>query len=582
MEQEKGTLRNRFDREYNLPLLGRLSQLIKSFSLTEKVIFYFFSIILVISGLTLIYKVNKNYLVEVPDYGGSLTEGIIGFPRFINPVLSTSDADKDLTALVYSGLLKTTSLGDTIPDLAEKYEVSSDGLTYTVTLKDNLEFQDGTKVTADDVIFTVEKIQDPNLKSPRSGAWEGVRVNKIDDRTIIFNLQEPFSPFIQNLTIGILPKHIWRSISDEEFPFSQFNIKPIGSGPFKIDSQSYSGGGLPNEYTLKSFQKYSLGQPYISRIIVKSYSGEKDLLEAYKNGDIESIHGVSPKQIPGLQANEGNVILSTLPRVFGVFFNQNVAQVLVNKEVRQALDIATDKNEIVNNILGGYGKVINSPVPNSAYNDTQSTSTEVKIQAAKTLLEKNGWKLNENGIYAKKDKKTSYTLSFSIYTGDAPELKETAILLQRQWQKIGARIDVKIFELSDLNQNIIKTRKYDSLLFGEIIGGDGDMYPFWHSSQRTSPGLNVAMYANVKADKILENLRKTTNEDKKMELLSDLDEELSNDKPAIFTYSPYFIYIIPNNVKGVRIGTLTNPGDRFSDINKWYIETNNVWKIFTN
>lgn len=580
---EKGKFRNLFQKEYKLPLSERASNLLNKFTMTEKVFFYTFVSVFVLSGLTLLYKVNKNFMVEVPDYGGTLTEGVIGYPRFINPVLSTSDSDKDLTALVYSGLMRTTSFGETIPDLAEKYEISGDGLTYTFTLKDNAVFQDGTRVTADDIVFTIEKIQDPNLKSPRSGSWEGVRVSKIDEKTVSFSLREPFAPFIQNLTLGILPKHIWKNISIEEFPFSQFNVKPIGSGPYKIDSQNYSGGGLPNQYTLKSFKNYALGKAYITTIIIKSYASEKDLIDAYKNGDIESLHSISPKQLPSLQVVKDDIVLSPLPRIFGVFFNQNVAPVLVNKEVRQALEIATDKNEIISSILGGYGKVISSPIPGIQATIDEATSTESRILKAKSLLEKNGWKLNENGIYVKKDKKNvTTTLSFSISTGDATELKETAMLLQRQWQKIGARVEVKIFELGDLNQNIIKTRKYDSLLFGEIIGKDGDLYPFWHSSQRNSPGLNIAMYTNLKADKILENLRKTNDEDKKINLLSDLDKEFQNDKPAILTYSPYFIYIIPNRVKGVKLGTLTYPGERFSDVNRWYIETNNVWQIFKN
>lgn len=582
MEQEKGKFKKLLDKKFELPFAQRALNLINKFTTTEKVIFYVFTAVFIISGLTLLYKVNKNFMVDVPDYGGTLTEGIVGYPRFINPVLSTSDSDKDLTALVYSGLTKTTSFGETIPDLAEKVDISPDGLAYTVTLKDKAVFQDGVKVTADDVLFTIEKVQDPNLKSPRSGAWDGVRVTKIDDKTIVFTLREAFAPFIQNLTLGILPKHIWKNISIEEFPFSQFNIKPIGSGPYKIESQNYSGGGLPNQYNLKTFKNYALGKPYITNIIIKSYASEKELIDAYKNGDIESLHSISPKQLPNLQVEKDEIILSTLPRIFGVFFNQNVGQVLVNKEVRQALEIATDKKEIAEKALGGYAKIIDSPIPgkDSIYNE--ATSSDARIQRAKAVLEKAGWKLNDSGIYTKKDKKNTTTLSFSITTGDVQELKDTALILQKQWQKMGANVEVKIFELSDLNQNIIKTRKYDSLLFGEIIGKDGDLYPFWHSSERTAPGLNVAMYANVKADKILETLRKTSDESKKQNLLEDLDKELTNDKPAVLTYSPYFIYIVPNKVKGVKLGTLNYPGERFSDVNKWYIETNNVWQIFNN
>jgi peptide/nickel transport system substrate-binding protein len=578
----KDSLNDFGNKEWHIPFMKRAGNLIQSFTMTEKIIFYVFSAVFVVSGITLLYKVNKNFLVEVPDYGGTLVEGVVGYPRFINPVLASSDSDKDLTSLVYSGLLKSNPDGGVDLDLAEKYNISDDGLTYTFTLKNNLSFHDGYKVTADDVVYTIEKIQDGVLKSPRSGSWEGVKVQKIDDLTVVFTLPNQYSPFIQNLTIGILPKHIWKNISAEEFPFSQFNVKPVGTGPYKIDSQNFSNNGLPNEYKLKSFSKYSLGRPFISNIVIKSYQTEKDLADAYKSGDVESMHSISPKTLTDLEIKKEDIKLSPLPRIFGVFFNQNVAQVLVNKEVRLALDAATDKKEIINNILNGYGKIINSPVPGIESDYEDATSTEARIFKAKSILEKAGWKINEDGIYQKKDKKGTSILSFSITTGDASELKETAMLLQRQWQKIGARVEVKIYEIGDLNQDIIRTRKYDSILFGEIIGKDLDLYPFWHSSQRNSPGLNIAMYANVKTDKALEAFRKTDDESNKTELLKDFDAEIQNDKPAIFTYSPYFIYVIPEKVKGVKIGSLTYSGERFSDVHKWYIETNNIWEIFKN
>ncbi|HEY0221077.1 MAG TPA: ABC transporter substrate-binding protein [Candidatus Paceibacterota bacterium] len=569
-------------RRWDLPYSHKIKTLINSFSLTEKVIFYFLSVVLLLSGITLLFQVNKFFLVEVPDYGGTLTEGVVGSPRFINPLLATSDIDRDLTSLVYSGLLKMDFAGNFIPDVAEKYEISEDGLEYTVTLKDDVYFHDGVKLTADDVIFTVEKAQDPNLKSPRSGNWEGIKVHKVDEKTLVFVLRQQYSPFINNLTLGILPKHIWKNASIEEIPFSQFNTKPIGAGPYKLEDISYAGSGLPNEYRFKSYAKYSLGKAYITNLVIKSFSNEGDLIKAYKSGDIESMHSISPKQLPELEINKEDIILSPLPRIFGVFFNQNIAPVFVNKEVRVALDMATDKKAIIDSILGGYGKEIDGPIPTTSIESAPLKSEEERIKDAEEHLTKNGWEKNSDGIFQKKGKSGSTLLSFSISTGDAPELKETAILLQKQWQKLGALVEVKIFEIGDLNQNIIKTRKYDSLLFGEIIGRDSDLYPFWHSAARISPGLNIAMYTNIKADRILENIRKTTSVSEQKKLLNDLNQEIKNDTPAVFTYSPYFVYIVPDKVHNARIGALTYPGERFNDISTWYIETNNVWKIFRN
>jgi len=537
--------------------------------------------IFVISGISLLYQVNKAFMVEVPDYGGTLTEGVVGSPRFINPLLATSDTDKDLTSLIYSGLLKVNSSGKLILDLAESYTISSDSLTYDFILKNDIFFQDGTKVTADDVVFTVERAQDPNLLSPRKANWDGVTVKKIAGNEISFTLKQSYSPFIQNTTLGILPKHIWSKATIEEFPFSQFNTKPVGSGEYRIDSITYTGSGLPSEYHLKAFNKYSLGQPYITSLIIKSYQNENDIINAYKNGDIESLHSISPKQLPNLEVRSDEVILSPLPRIFGVFFNQNVAPVLVYKEVRQALTAATDKQSLIDSVIGGFGQAIDGPVPKESIADKNSIVPDPnRAEEAKAILVKAGWKQNSSGIFQKKDKKSTVTLAFSISTGDAPELKEAATLLQRQWKAIGADVTVKIFEVGDLNQNIIRPRKYDSLLFGEIVGKDLDLYPFWHSSQRNSPGLNIALYTNIKADKLLENIRKTTDQAEQKLYLDSFNKEIKSDIPAVFTYSPYFIYIVPNKVHNVNIGTPTTSSERFSDIGQWYIETNNVWKIF--
>ncbi len=567
-------------KEWHIRFLDKLMSIVRSFSVTEKFLFVVFSIVFITSSLSLLYSVNKSFLTEIPDYGGSLTEGVVGSPRFINPILSSSDIDRDLTTLVYSGLMKADSNGELIPDIAESYTVSDDGLEYVFKIKNNITFQDGVKLTADDVVFTIEKAQDPLLKSPREINWTGVITEKIDNYTVIFSLKQPYSPFIQNTTIGILPKHIWKDTTIEEFPFSKYNTSPIGTGPYKVESISYTDSGLPKVYNLVSFNKYSLGKPYITNINIKSYQNEKEIIDAYKNDEIESLHSISPKQLPDLRNGSEKVLLSPLPRIFGVFFNQNIAPVLVYKEVRQALDVGADKQSIVDQILDGYGQTIDSPVPFKNVTESSASTTTKKTENAKNILIKAGWKQNNAGIFEKKEKKGTTKLSFSISTGNAPELKEAAFLLQKQWQMMGAEVDVKVFEIGDLNQNVIKTRKYDTLLFGTIIGRDSDLYPFWHSSNRNSPGLNIAMYANVKADKILENIRKTSDKTERKNLLENFNKEIKNDIPAVFTYSPYFIYIVPDKVKNVNLGSLTNPGERFINVSKWHIETSNVWQIF--
>lgn len=559
---------------------------IRSSSLTERLVLAILVLALVSSGLSIAWRMNNSFLVGVPEEGGILREGIIGIPRFINPVLSASEADKDMTALIYSGLLKATPENELVLDAASDFSISPDGRTYTFKIKENLVFHDGSLLTADDVEFTVLKIQDPSTKSPRRGAWEGVGVEKVNSHEIRFTLKQAHSPFAENLTVGILPKQIWKDVPTDQFSFSQLNVDPVGSGPYKVKSIKRNSIGLPLFYELDAFPKYALGRPFISKLITYFYQNEKELLSAYKDGRIESLNGISPRSATEIKKKESEMAVSVLPRIFGVFFNQNQAAIFVNKEVRQALSLALERERIVDTVLGGYGRVVSGPTLGMA-EDTASesaTSTEEMsaADAALALLTKSGWGPNpETGIMEKRASRTSTTtLSFSLETSDTAELKQAAEIIKESWQKIGASVDVKIFETSDLNQNIIRPRKFDALFFGTVIGRTSDLYPFWHSSQRNDPGVNVALYANIKTDKLLEEIRATSSAIVRSEKLRQFEEIVKEDAPAAFAYAPEFIYIVPKKLRGVRLGQITNSGERFLNIHEWFINTNKVWEIF--
>ncbi|MEK7066299.1 MAG: ABC transporter substrate-binding protein, partial [Patescibacteria group bacterium] len=338
--------------------------------------FYFFLTVFVVSSSLLLWKVNQAYLVEFPAYGGQLKEGIIGSPRFINPILAMSDADRDMTSLIYSGLMKSNSKGDLVPDLAESYSISKDGLIYKFKLKDNAYFHNGEKVTTDDVEFTINKTQDSVLKSPKRANWDSVTVKKLNDNEIEFILKQPYSPFLENTTLGILPKKVWANFDNDQFSFSLSNIEPIGSGPYKIKSLKKDSYGIPTYYTLVSFNKYVSGAPYIKNLMINFYQNEKSLIDAFKGRDIESISAVSSQNAEMLKDESGlRIIRSPLPRIFGVFFNQSQAPVLGNKEVREALNAAIDKDRIVSDVLNGYGIGIDSPIPPDLI-ETKSATAE--------------------------------------------------------------------------------------------------------------------------------------------------------------------------------------------------------------
>jgi peptide/nickel transport system substrate-binding protein len=572
-------------KEFRLKGSEKILKIISNFSATEKFIFAFLTIIIFISAISLASKVNSLFLVSVPAHGGEFSEGIIGLPRTINPVLAFTDTDKDLTNLLYSGLMKYES-GVLVPDLAESYKVSDDGLIYNFKLRSDLRFHDGTQITTDDVEFTIQKIQDSEIKSPKRADWASVSIKKINNIEIQFILKQPYAPFLSNTTIGIIPKNVWKNLTADQFIFNKNNLEPVGSGPYEINSIEKDNVGTPISYRLSSFNKFHTGEPYISDITIIFYQNEDEIINSFKNGTIDNFAGISPKRASELASTTKDLLIvnNPLPRIFGLFLNQNNSPVLVNKEVRQALNLAVDRKKIVDQVLYRYGVSIDGPLPFDSSEPTtiKGGNNIADKQTAKSILAKNGWSINSNGVMAKKVGGLQQTLEISIATADSEDLKQAAEIVKKDWEEIGAKVNVRVFEYGDLTQNIIKARKYDALLFGEIINKDLDLYAFWHSSQRNSPGLNVAMYVNSKVDSLLEEARTTYKQDQLEKINKSFEKIIKEDVPAVFLYSPDYIYVMSKNIKGYNIKSIANNSERFYGIDKWYIETDEVWKIFVN
>jgi peptide/nickel transport system substrate-binding protein len=528
--------------------------------------------------LAIIIEINFLVSEPVPATGGFLNEGIIGTPRFINPLLAASDADRNLSALIYSGLLRVAADGSLLPDLAESYNASADGLAYTFTLKPNLVWPDGEPLTTADVEFTINQALNPQLKSSRRASWEGVKLTVVNEREIRFELKQPYPSFLENATMGILPRHLWQEFDQATFALSRYNTEAVGSGPYQVSAIKTDDTGVPVYYDLVPFKKFALGPAKISRLRLYFYPTETELLNAYERGEIEAAVALSAESATALAGGGAPVASQPLPRVFGVFFNQNRAPVLANLEVRQALDLALDKQKIIDEVLGGYGEVANGPIP--WLEKTASSTPGADLAGAKKLLTAKGWTLNAQNLWTKKTKTATTTLAFTLATSDTPELKHAAELIKAAWETLGAQVELKIFSLGDLNQNVIRPRQYDALFFGEVLGRHPDLFPFWDSSQRLDPGLNIALYTNSAVDKLLAAARTATSTASLRETEIKLEDLIAADTPAVFVYAPHFLYLLPTKVRGVSLPPLNTPADSFLAVHQWYTETDRVWKVF--
>lgn len=573
---------------FKLPLKEKISRAVAALSGKERRVFVVLAFVLTISSLTLLQMLNKSLMIAVPLRGGAISEGIVGTPRFVNPVLASSPADLDMVALVYSGLMRKTNSGTPVPGLALKYEMGKDGLTYTFTLRDDIYFHNGEPVTAEDVIFTINQVKNSVIKSPEKVNWDGIAVEKIDDRTIEFKLRQPNANFLQNAALGIMPKSLWE---DDPIELNSLNTAPIGSGPYRIEGVGREASGIITSYELAAFEDFALGKPYVEKINFYFYPNETDMLGALLEGRVSQISSVSPRDAEMLKNKGYRIESEVMPRIFGLFFNQNKNQIFLDKTVTRAINDAIDKEKIVRDVLLGYGQAVNRPIPESLAGQNEELIASVKETRAETVtrvrenLKKAGWSQNEEGFFQKtitdkNKRKTSTVLEFSISTGNAPELAQTALLIQNDLREVGIKADIKTFEVGNLNQNVIRPREFDALLFGQIVNRESDLFAFWHSSQRKDPGQNVAMYTNARADKLLEDAFITVNDKSRREKYADVEAEILKDRPAVFLYSPNFIYVVSPALRGMELGRMASPANRFRAAHSWFVQTEDVWKIF--
>lgn len=559
-----------------------IERLVRRFSPFEWVVFLVLLIVLFTSSLTLLLRLHTLALVEVPARGGTLVEGVVDIPRYINPLFATSDTDRDLVTLIYSGLMRYDKDGTLMPDLAASYTVSEDGLTYTFTLKDNLEFHDGEPLTADDVLFTVTKAQDPTLHSVKRPNWDGVLAQKVDSKTITFTLREPYAPFLENTTLGILPAHLWKELSASEFLLASHNTEPIGSGPYRVYNVSRN-ANIPTDHYLRAFAQAHEKPPYISTLHFQYFADIEEAFDAYKAGNIDSLTVPPHKDLESFaEAHQGQLLSAPISRLSAVFFNQNKNELFADIAVRKALDAAVDKERIVKEIFFGYGSSINGPLPISSKQlDTSTTTAEERIARAKKILEAGGWKYStETSRWEKTVRKSTQTLTFTLATSNIDEFKGVAERLKADWKALGVPVDVQYFEIEDLKKVVILEREYEALLFGLSVTRGLDLYAYWHSSQREAFGSNIALYANITADKLLENARAKSSAEERAEALAAFDAEVKKDAAAVFLYTPDFMYVIPTYVKGVAIGPGVTPSDRFADVRNWHMATEYVWSVF--
>lgn len=540
----------------------------------ERILLLSFVLILIISAIGWWRVDFLEKTKVVPKEGGNISEVISSVPQNLNPIFaSLNDADRDVSELIYAGLLKYNEDGELESDLAKKYRSTSEGKVYIFTLKDNIYWSDGEKITADDVLFTMDTIQNPSTQSPLKVLFQGVKVRKVDQNSIKFVLDNPYPSFLENFTLKIIPRHTFQETDPRDL--SSFIPEEIASsGPFKIEKILKNGEKI-ERISLEANEKYNDGVPYIKKFDLIFKETEEEALKL--KSKTTNFGDLSPKDKNGMQ-KKYNVYSLYSPRYFALFLNQTRAP-LNMKEVKGAMVLATPKDKITEEVFDGQARKAEGLFLPENNIRGKYKIYKYNLKAAKEKLKNSGWKdTNNDGAREKKINGQTMTLNFTIYTVEQSELESASRIIKESWEKIGIKIEVKTLQPQELLQTIIKSRRYEILLFGHSLMMKPEPYSFWHSSQVNYPGLNLSLYKNDDVDKMLEKAREERELSKRNKILSSVRKKIAEDIPAIFLYSPDYLYALKKNIKGFDGKYIIDPSKRFIDVQKWYIKTQRVPK----
>ncbi len=533
----------------------------------------FLTLVLVTGTVLQTVALSVAYQTEQPVPGGSYHEGMVGTFSTVNPLYAAGAVDTALSRLLFSGLLKYDDTNALVGDLASDFSVNETGKVYTVHLRQGLTWHDGEPLTADDVIYTYQTIQNVDARSILQSSMRGVTVSKVDAHTVTFGLTSALSSFPNSLTVGILPQHLLGDVTPRELRANPFNTaKPIGSGPFlwqQIElAGNDSGEGTAATITLAKFPNYHFGSPKLDRFTVHTFENQDDLTAAFQNRTVDAIAGL--KSTPDSLINQKDVVLHSFQSTAETmtFFNTTSSSAVSDVSVRKGLMYVTNRREIINKLDQAL-RIVREPVLANqfVYDKAYAQPLYDKAKAIEAL-DQSGWLVGKDGLRYKDGKK----LSIRLFAEETPDNKIITDEIISQWKDVGAEAIVTL-QPSIYFQQTLQYRNYDAALHSISIGNDPDVYAYWHSSQATAEGANLSNYKSSTADTALEAGRTRQDPTQRALKYKPFLKAWLDDVPAIAMFRPRIYYVTRGPVYGLNEHILNTDADRYYSVAEWRVRT---------
>lgn len=549
---------------FNLSVFRKVFSLL---SKREKAAVCIFGIILLSILCWHLYIFLLKHTAIKPVAGGVYSESFVGQPQFLNPLLAQNTLDATLTHLLFASLYTYDQDGKLVPDLADSMpKISTDQKQYTVKLKENAHWHNGNQVTAEDIIFTINTLKNPEFKSPLVSLWQNTQVNKLDDFTLTFINKDISGPFIHNLTIPILPKAVWEKVPASTFSQNSLNLEAIGSGAYRIVEINRLPNGFIYSMHLSATEEYHRGKPLIQEVLFRFYKTNTEALDAFNKQEVNA-YGFSPydEDFKAFEPRSGSVLTYIpLSDYQALYFNTKKSP-FNQIGLRTALLTSLDRQRISNDAFGMFADPLASPFPKGFQIRPTPISTG-NSSLAKKQLQDNGWQtfLNSGKLHRR-----GIPLAITITTNENSYNKATAELVAQAWRDLGITVNIKTLTTTELLKQAIKPRDFDVILFAQKLGADPDPFVLWHSTQANDPGLNFTSFINSDADKLLTAARTTTESKDQTSALSEWEKIFLVESPAIILTQPKFVFSFDDKISPPKFSFLPEQSFRLANLYSW-------------
>lgn len=532
--------------------------------------------ILIASVALQMYWYQDAYRASAWKEGGTYAEAVLGPLTTLNPLYVSTPAEQSATKLIFSSLYTYDDTGNLADDLATSMDVGQTGKEYVITMRDDARWSDDVKVTASDVVFTVNLMKSADVRSVMYGNWTDVTAEVLDERTVKFTLPAQYASFPHALTFSVLPRHVLEDIPAGAIRQSTFSVSPTGSGPFTLRLLQNAPDGRHKIANLSASPDYYKGAPKLARFELHGYNDQEEMVRALQTGEVNAAAGTNtqPGELPS------SFVTKEYPVNSGVYALLNSDRAtLKDAKVRQALQIGTDTKD-VRRAVGYTVPELSLPFVNGQLTGDDVPKPPVfDEEKAKSLLDQAGWKVAQGQTI--RQNAAGQQLELSIVTVKDPTYEKVLERLAGQWRKLGVKIvtDIKDPTSQGFARATLQPREYDVLLYKLVIGVDPDVYAYWHSSQATSAGYNFANYRSTIADEALSSARSRSEADLRNEKYKAFAQQWLNDAPAIGLYQSVLQYVYRPSVQPeINAVGVPSEADRYSNIRYWSAQQAQVYK----